>query len=312
MGRATFQLPIRRTPRCVLPTNATHYLTNCTRALRFFGSLVLRLATLFGAEKIDAFSRRLRSLPREVLFLRARIVRSRGLVPLRFSRFVILFWCRLHVFAWLSVYEKSDQDRSLRAPVKGDANIAIRNEFHRCALELSSVSPRFRLCRRSEKRTSCFRPPQVPTAFLLRGAAPDLPRRAVAPAHAFCAPLFVGVVGSRFVFRGVSPEEKSINRQSSTSATESDARARPGLPYLLRSSRAFLSKRRSAFHQDEPRAGVPAVRVCKEPCHLAASSAEPLARLCAAFFFPFFSLNLSTENGESGDVEQLRARRPER
>jgi hypothetical protein len=74
----------------VLPTNATHYLTNCTRALRFFGSLVLRLATLFGAEKIDAFSRRLRSLPREVLFLRARIVRSRGLVPLRFSRFVII------------------------------------------------------------------------------------------------------------------------------------------------------------------------------------------------------------------------------
>jgi hypothetical protein len=127
----------------------------------------IRLATIQGAEKIDAFSRRLRSLPREVLFLRVRIIRSHGLVPLRFSRFVVLFFCRLHVFAWLSVYEKSHQDRSLRAPVKGDANIAIRNEFHRCAPELSSVSPQCRLSRRSKKRTRCFRLPQFPTAFLV-------------------------------------------------------------------------------------------------------------------------------------------------
>lgn len=35
-----FDSHFRRTPRCVLPTNATHYLTNCTRALRFFGSLL--------------------------------------------------------------------------------------------------------------------------------------------------------------------------------------------------------------------------------------------------------------------------------
>lgn len=129
---------------------------------------------------------------------------------------------------------------------------------------------------------------RVPRSFPIEKLTSNLPRRAVAPAHASCAPLFVGVVGSRFVFRRVSPSEKSINRHSSTSATESDARARPGLPYLLRSSRASLSKRRSVFHPDEPRAGVPAVRVYKEPCHLAASSAEPLARLCAAFFFPFF------------------------
>lgn len=288
MGRATFQLPIRRTPRCVLPTNATHYLTNCTRALRFFGSLDLRLATLLGAEKIDAFSRRLRSLPREALFLRTRIVRSRGLVPLRFSRFVILFRCRLHVFAWLSGYEKRDRDQLVRAPVKGDANILDPKRVPpMCARALERLSP-IPALPPFRKENELFLLAAVPDRLLLRVAAPDLPPRAVAPAHAFCAPLFVGVVGSRFVFRGVSPEEKSINRQSSTSATESDARARPGLPYLLRSSRAFLSKRRSAFRLDEPRAGVPAVRVCKEPCHLAASSAEPLARLCAAFFFPGF------------------------
>lgn len=142
MGRATFRLPIRRTPRCVLPTNATHFLTNCTRALRFSGSLVPRLATLFGAEKIDAFSRRLRSLPREVLFLRARIVRSRGLVPLRFSRSVVLFFCRLHVFAWLSGYEKSDQDQLVRAPVKGDANILDPKRVPpTCARALERLSP---------------------------------------------------------------------------------------------------------------------------------------------------------------------------
>lgn len=142
MGRATFRLPIRRTPRCVLPTNATHYLTNCTRALRFFGSLEPRLATRLGAEKIDAFSRRLRSLPREVLFLRARSVRSRGLVPLRFSRPVVLSFCRLHVFAWLSGYEESDQDPSARAPVKGDASIMDPKRVPpTCARALERLSP---------------------------------------------------------------------------------------------------------------------------------------------------------------------------
>jgi len=44
----------------VLPTNATHYLTNCTRARGFFGSLKfltssLRLRPEIRAEKIDAF-----------------------------------------------------------------------------------------------------------------------------------------------------------------------------------------------------------------------------------------------------------------
>jgi hypothetical protein len=44
----------------------------------------------------------------------------------------------------------------------------------------------------------------------------------------------------------------------------------------------------------------------------AASSAEPLARLCAAFLFPGFSPAFQLGLGENGDVEQLRARRPER
>lgn len=165
MGRATFRLPIRRTPRCVLPTNATHYLTNCTRALRFFGSLVLRLATLFGAEKIDAFSRRLRSLPREVLFLRTRIVRSRGLVPLRFSRFVVLFRCRLHVFAWRSGYEKRDLDPLVRAPVKGDANILDPNRVpSTCARALERLSP-IPALPPFRKENELFSLVAVPTAF---------------------------------------------------------------------------------------------------------------------------------------------------
>jgi len=44
------------TSRCVLPTNATHYLTNCTRARGFPGSVqdvILRPSS--AAKKIDAF-----------------------------------------------------------------------------------------------------------------------------------------------------------------------------------------------------------------------------------------------------------------
>jgi hypothetical protein len=202
--------------------------------------------------------------------LRVRIIRSHGLVPLRFSRFVVLFFCRLHVFAWLSGYEKSNQDRSLRAPVKGDANIAIRNEFRRCAPELSSVSPQCRLSRRSKKRTSCFRLPQFPTAspaFVSerKELTPDLPRRAVAPAHAFCAPLFVGVVVSRFAFRGLSPFRFRPWKRASTVNHRLlqlilDARARPELLLPPPLTTTFLADRRLVFHRDEPRASVPAVR----------------------------------------------------
>lgn len=43
--------------RCVLPTNAIHYLTNCTRALGFFGSLRLQIRacaqTLFFTQKSE-------------------------------------------------------------------------------------------------------------------------------------------------------------------------------------------------------------------------------------------------------------------
>lgn len=229
MGHATFQLPIRRTPRCVLPTNATHYLTNCTRALRFLSSLVLCLATLFGAEKIDAFSRRLRSLPREVPFLPWELF-----VPRAWFLFASLvssprLWCRLRAFAWWSVYERRVQDRSSRAPVKGDARIAIRNEFHRWALELSSLFLAHGFAAVREKKRVVFCSPQFrsrsSSRFRTEELTPNLPRRALAPAHAFCAPLLVEVTGSRFVFREVSvsgyPRERSNNRPSSISATES-------------------------------------------------------------------------------------------
>jgi len=40
----------------VLPTNATHYLTNCTRARGFPGSVrTLTFRSKFAAKKIDAF-----------------------------------------------------------------------------------------------------------------------------------------------------------------------------------------------------------------------------------------------------------------
>jgi hypothetical protein len=38
----------------VLPTNATHYLTNCTRARGFLGSVRIPVED-FAAKKIDAF-----------------------------------------------------------------------------------------------------------------------------------------------------------------------------------------------------------------------------------------------------------------
>jgi hypothetical protein len=56
------------TSRCVLPTNATHYLTNCTRARGFFGSLgswSQAFTCDSGSSRKDrCVSRRLRSLQR--------------------------------------------------------------------------------------------------------------------------------------------------------------------------------------------------------------------------------------------------------
>jgi hypothetical protein len=191
---------------------------------------------------------------------------------------------------------------------------------------------RSRLCHRARERTSCLlltaASDRVPRSVSEPRGLPKLPLQALAPARASCAPLFVGVTNSRFVLRGVSPEEKSNNRPSSISATESDARARPELPYLLRTSRPSLRTAVRLFTQMHHAREFP-LSVTRSPCgepHLAmwpelffgeavpsaAPSAEPLARLCAAFFFLFFSLGLATKNRESGDVEQLRARRPER
>jgi len=184
--------------------------------------------------------------------LRVRIIRSHGLVPLRFSRSVVLFFCRLHVFAWRSGYEKSDQDRSLRAPVKGDANIAIRNEFHRCAPELSSVSPQYRLSRRSKKRTSCFRPPQFPTAFSLRRADIGL-----ATTSCSSRPRVLRSAlrrSRRFAFRfprsfpfGSRPWKRASTVNHRLLQLILDARARPELLLPPSLTTTFLAERRLVF-----------------------------------------------------------------
>jgi hypothetical protein len=171
----------------VLPTTATHYLTNCTRALRFLGSLDLRLATLFGAEKIDAFSRRLRSLPREVRFFPRELFVPGGWCLFASLVSSPLSLCRPHVFAWLSGYEESDQDRFFRASVKEGAKIAIRNEFHRWVLGLPSLSSTRGFATATERERVVFCSPQFPAAFPCPKAeelTPDLPLRALAPAHA--------------------------------------------------------------------------------------------------------------------------------
>jgi len=128
----------------------------------------------------------------------------------------------------------------------------------------------------------------------------NLPLRALAPARATCAPLFVGVTNSRFVFRWVSPSERSNNRPSSISATECDARARPELPYLLRSSQPFFRSAAWLFAEMSHARVFPLSVTEDASCDAlsafmegavpsASSSAEPLARLCAAFLFPGFS-----------------------
>lgn len=185
--------------------------------------------------------------------MRVRSIRSHGLVPLRFSRFVVLFFCRLHVLAWRSGYEKSNRDRSLRAPVKGDPNIAIRNEFRRCALELSSVSPRCRLRRRSKERTSCFRSPQVPTAFLVsfpnRGADTGLTTTSWSSRPRV---LRSALRRSRRVRVSFSAEFPPWKRASTVHhrllQLILDARARPELPLPPSLTTTFLAERRLAFH----------------------------------------------------------------
>jgi len=96
--------------RCVLPTNAIHYLTNCTRALGFFGSLRLQLTLArqpcfslrSRSQKDRCVSRRLRSLPRENPFLRARSIRSRSSIPFASPVSSPASVTTLHLFEWLS------------------------------------------------------------------------------------------------------------------------------------------------------------------------------------------------------------------
>jgi len=117
--------------------------------------------------------------------------------------------CRLRVFARLSGYEGSDQDRFFRASVKEGAKSATRDEFHRWVLELSSLSPARGFATATERERAVFCSPQLPIAFLRfvsdpKELTPDLPLRALALAHASHAPLFVGVAGSHFVFLRMS------------------------------------------------------------------------------------------------------------
>lgn len=68
-------------------------------------------------------------------------------------------------FAWLSVYEENDRDRFFRASVKEGAKSAVRNEFHRWVLELSSLSPRHGFATVIERKRVVFCSPQFPIAF---------------------------------------------------------------------------------------------------------------------------------------------------
>jgi len=146
---------------------------------------------------------------------------------------------------WLSGYEENDQDRFFRASVKEGAKIAIRNEFHRWVPELSSLSPARGFATATERERVVFCSPQLPTAFpsSLRKRGADI---GFATASVSSRPRVLRSalrrsqrVAFRFLQRFPS-SERSNNRPSSISATESDARARPELPYLLRTSRPSL------------------------------------------------------------------------
>jgi hypothetical protein len=78
----------RQLPRCVLPTTATHYLTNCTRARCSLGSVRSRPFDQIRSQEDRCVSRRLRSLQRGNRFVRSRSIRSRRLMSLRLSCFV--------------------------------------------------------------------------------------------------------------------------------------------------------------------------------------------------------------------------------
>lgn len=168
-------------------------------------------------------------------------------------------------FAWLSGFEENDQDRFFRASVKEGAKSTTRNEFHRWVLELSSLSPAHGFATVLEKKRIVFCSLRFPIAFprfvsenegadtgfatASVSSRPRVLRSALRRSHRFA-----------FRFRSSFLVRKEQRPSTSISATESDARARPELPYLLRTSRRSLRTAVSVFHPDAPRAGVPAVR----------------------------------------------------
>jgi hypothetical protein len=137
-----------------------------------------------------------------------------GPVPLRVSRFVASLLLPPPRFrdGW-RVMRRTAKTVFFRASVKEGAKSAVRNEFHRWVLELSSLSPVRGFARRGRKKTSCLlltaASDRVPH-FLSENEelTSEVPLRALAPARASCAPLFVGVTNSRFVFRSSFPARK--------------------------------------------------------------------------------------------------------
>jgi len=104
------------TSRCVLPTNATHYLTNCTRARGFLGSLRFRSCDSSRSQEDRCVSRRLRSLQRRSQFLRSRSVRSRSSSSLRFSCFVTRLCAPLRFFERWALLERRVETALLSFP----------------------------------------------------------------------------------------------------------------------------------------------------------------------------------------------------
>jgi hypothetical protein len=133
------------TSRCVLPTNATHYLTNCTRARGFFGSLRFGPCDSNRSQKDRCVSRRLRSLQRGTLFSQFReVFVPEAWMSLRLSCFVTRLCASLRFFERLTSLERRIKDHFFRAAREGCASVMIRNQVpYVCdrALGLFSWSP---------------------------------------------------------------------------------------------------------------------------------------------------------------------------
>jgi len=137
----------RQLPRCVLPTTATHYLTNCTRARGFPGSLRKNLSIFSEPERSMRFTTPSIASAGESVFAfeKCSFPKPDVPTPLLFSSPASA--PRFHFFEWLSkllgFYPErlthpplSKQDVQLRegsrlfcsSSREGDANAAIRNQ----------------------------------------------------------------------------------------------------------------------------------------------------------------------------------------